>query len=413
MLLTVISDDLTGAADSGSSFTQRGKRLTIYVDGEGELIRREDEIMTVNLSSRNIEGPKARKRHFDLCRRLAGMPRSTVMKKIGTGFRGNDAFELDGMLSAMPESLCFVVDHAPQLGTFTLYGHQYCEGEILTKSLYANDPILPPGDSYIPRVLSKNSAYSAGLVDIDAVKGGNLLERTREEVDAGRRIIVFDAVTHQDTLRILRTLAPVFPHVFWTGSLGLGEGLADYLYGEIPKSPPPAAREIRCLCFCASAYEMARRQIEYSSRKGLQVVRLEIDRLLDGETGCVETSIRKTIEKNRQGNVILVPHVEKYSYQPGVSRAILESVQQCALEICRQAVVDRLVVIGGETAQTILGALNIRRLDLGWQLEPGVAEGLICDGVLAGKEFALKGGSVGSEQALEKMLCRFSEKEPT
>ena len=41
----------------------------------------------------------------------------------------------------------------------------------------------------------------------------------------------------------------------------------------------------------------------------------------------------------------------------------------------------------------------------------GIAEGVIDDGDLAGREFALKGGSVGSDQALEKMLCRWGGEE--
>ncbi len=405
MYLTVISDDLTGAADSGSSFTRRGKKLTIYTDGEGKLARQEEEILSFNLSTRNISGVQARQRHFELCRKLSGMPESLFMKKIGTGFRGNDAFELDGMLSAMPEFLCFIIDNAPQLGTFTLYGNQYCEGEILTKSLYANDPILPPTDSCIPRILSKDTAIPVGQVDVDAVKGGKILERTQEEVEAGRRIIVFDAITHSDTLRIIQTLAPVYPHVFWTGSLGIAEGLGDYLYGVAPEKLLRGPRDIRCVCFCASAYEMARRQIAYSEKMGLQVINLEIDRLLDGDSSFLGTVIDQTVEKSHFGNVILVPKVEKYSYQPGTSKAILNYVRRCASEICRRAEMDRLVVIGGETAQTILHELGIHRLELGTQLEPGVAEGKICDGVLSGREFALKGGSVGSEQALEKMLC--------
>ena len=39
-------------------------------------------------------------------------------------------------------------------------------------------------------------------------------------------------------------------------------------------------------------------------------------------------------------------------------------------------------------------------------LEPGVAQGLMLDGCFAGREFALKGGSMGREDTLEKMLCR-------
>ena len=67
---------------------------------------------------------------------------------------------------------------------------------------------------------------------------------------------------------------------------------------------------------------------------------------------------------------------------------------------------ERLVIIGGETSQGVLRQFGVEHLQLGCALEPGVAQGLMLDGCFAGREFALKGGSMGREDTLEKMLCR-------
>ncbi len=104
-----------------------------------------------------------------------------------------------------------------------------------------------------------------------------------------------------------------------------------------------------------------------------------------------------------------MPRVEKYSYKPGTSEKIMTAIGHCANEICRSAQFERLAVIGGETAQHITATLGVRAMLLTAKLEAGVAEGILCGGVLDGKEFALKGGSVGSERALEKMLCHWGE----
>lgn len=293
MRLTEITDDLTGAADSGSYFTARGRKVRICTNGRCRLEHETDEILTVNLSSRNTAQDKARQLHADLLRRLE--PGGFYMKKIGTGFRGNDSYELDGLLDGWPDYNVFIVDNAPDLGTFTLYGNQYCEGEILPKSVYANDPIFPPTESYIPKILGKNTDKKIGLVDIDAVKGGK----------------------------------------------------------EVP--------------------QRAARQAE---------------QLLG------------------QGSVILFPQVEKYSYKPGTSKAIMECFAQAAAAFDHDAAFDRLVIIGGETSQGVLRQFGVEHLQLGCALEPGVAQGLMLDGCFAGREFALKGGSMGREDTLEKMLCR-------
>ena len=142
MRFTEITDDLTGAADSGSYFTARGQQLKICTSGESSLNRSDNELLSVNLCSRNVEGEVARRVHSALLKRLSKETGHIYMKKIGTGFRGNDSYELEGLLQAWPDYLVFLIDNAPDLGTFTLYGHQYCEGEILPKSLYAKDPIF-------------------------------------------------------------------------------------------------------------------------------------------------------------------------------------------------------------------------------------------------------------------------------
>lgn len=194
MRLTEITDDLTGAADSGSYFTARGRKVRICTNGRCSLEHETDEILTVNLSSRNTAQDKARQLHADLLRRLE--PGGFYMKKIGTGFRGNDSYELDGLLDGWPDYNVFIVDNAPDLGTFTLYGNQYCEGEILPKSVYANDPIFPPTESYIPKILGKDTDKKIGLVDIDAVKGSEetLLAAVEHQLAEGTRILVFDAI---------------------------------------------------------------------------------------------------------------------------------------------------------------------------------------------------------------------------
>lgn len=404
--LTIITDDLTGAADSGSYFTDRGQQLTIFTSGDYNFVRHENEIISINLSTRNTSGDIARSRHYNACMKIKSISNQIFMKKIGTGFRGNDSFELEGMLTAMPDYLCFIIDNAPELGTFTLYGHQYCEGQILHKSLYANDPIMPPTKSFIPEILAENTKIPIGLVNIDTIKGKDILAKTQEVVSAGHRIIVFDSITKEDTLNIITELFPTYSKAFWTGSLGIANELANYLYGN-PKPKAFKSRNIKSICFCASAYVKAKNQIIYSERNGLQVTEIDIDSLIDGDrSSVINSAVADFLQKNQNGNVIIVPRVIKYSYKPGVSKIIMECIEGCASKICRTAKYDRLVIIGGETSQSVFRVLGVESLELKNKIEAGVAEGIIQNGIPCGKEFALKGGSVGSESALEKMLCK-------
>ena len=408
MIFTEITDDLTGAADSGSYFTARGRRLNICVSGDCDLSREDGQLLSVNLSSRNTPKDTARSLHRSLCEKLPHHGNTIFMKKIGTGFRGNDAYELEGLLQAWPDYLVFIIDNAPDLGTFTLYGHQYCEGQILPKSVYAKDPIFPPKESFIPDILGHDTNIPIGLVDIDAVKGGSLVEKTRAEIKRGCRILVFDAITRADTLHIIESLQPLYPKVFWTGSLGMADGLAQYLYGN-PIVESSVVREVRCLGFCASAYEIAQRQMRYSAEKGLALVPVRIDDYIDGDETVLQKAAEEALAENCSSNVMIFPQVKKYSYKPGTSQKIMECFARLAPLVCGRAAFDRLVIVGGETSQAIFREIGVQHLELGRQLEPGVAQGVILDGMLAGREFALKGGSMGTLQVLEKMMCRREE----
>ena len=402
-MFTEITDDLTGAADSSSYFTARGQQVRICISGDYDLSRKDKELLSVNLSSRNIKPEAAEEVHYNLLKRLPLSLEQTFMKKIGTGFRGNDAYELNGLLRAAEDYLVFIVDNAPDLGTFTLYGNQFCEGEILPKSLYAKDPIMPPKEAYIPDILGHASKFKIGLVDIDVVKGGNLLQATTEQVEKGCRIVVFDAITKADTLHILQTLLPHFKKVFWTGSLGIADGLAEQLFGSWQQTVFPPEK-IRSLGFCASAYEVCKAQQEYSQKRGLQLVKLDIDNYIEGKTEILSKAIDEALQGNKTGNVMIVPEVKKYSYKPGTSVKILECINAVAPLICQQATFERLVIIGGETSQAVFKVTKTQHLELGRPLETGVAQGIIVDGLMAGKEFSLKGGSLGTEVTLEKML---------
>ena len=65
------------------------------------------------------------------------------------------------------------------------------------------------------------------------------MKQTQELLNDGKKIIVFDAITDKDTLHIIASLAPVFTNVFWTGSLGIANGLAEYFTGRVPQYTIP------------------------------------------------------------------------------------------------------------------------------------------------------------------------------
>lgn len=411
--LILISDDLTGAADSGGYFVNKGLDLEIYTGENVEsLYKLGEKNIAINLSTRNSTPDEAFKKHYNVFKNVYPKDNRIIMKKIGTGFRGLDQYEINGMLKSNKDLLCFIVDSAPDLGTFTLYGNQYCEGCILTKSLYAKDPIIAPKKSYIPDILKDGLDYEAKCINIDLVKGDkdNLIKETAKIIDGGYRVIVFDAITAYDANKIVNTFNSIYKNIVWTGSLGIASALSEYIFRKEESSffnDYGYSPNDRCVCFSASAYEATKKQISYSSSFGLQKIEIDIDKIIDGEEKeTIEKSVEEYKEKIKKENVILIPKVNKYSHKDKVSSKILEVMARCASEICSTSYFDRLVIIGGETAQVILKALDINVISLKESPDTGSAIGEIALGKYKGRKIALKGGSIGSLEAIEFMTGR-------
>lgn len=411
--LTVIGDDLTGTVDCTSLGVRCGCEVRVEADPEKDFLPPDPlkrEILGINLSSRTLPGKSA----YELSRRITSKvkdgPGQIILKKLDTGFRGNAAYEIEGMLTELGKQFCFILEHIPIRKTFTLYGYQYSGGQILNKSVFARDDRLKaPTEAYIPSILAKGTDLPIGTVDIDAVKGGRLVEAVHAEIQNGKRILVFDAITAADGIRTVKTLQPLYPDAMWAGSTGIVEALITYLYGDM-ESMPIYATSPQCICFSGTAYNATKEQLSYTEQaSGLMVLDLDIDRVLDKDESIFEEICDRALRENALGKDILIR--QKLSPErdfPGVEKIILQSLSRVAGDVCPKARFDRIVVVGGETSQAIFHTLDICTLLMDDPPEIGTGIGKIGNGPYQGKSFAIKGGSIGSPAVMIKLLGKWN-----
>lgn len=134
--LTVIGDDLTGTVDAVSLGVRSGASAREII-GPNCLIIPPDplkkEVLGINTSSRTLSGIDAYQIVKKVTIQVAKGPEQIILKKMDTGFRGNAAYEIEGMLDALNKKLCFILEHIPIRKTFTLYGYQFSAGQLLEK----------------------------------------------------------------------------------------------------------------------------------------------------------------------------------------------------------------------------------------------------------------------------------------
>lgn len=324
--ITIIADDLTGAADSAAIMAERGGNVVCIARPFEELSSHDKshaDVLSMNMFSRCIPGSEARELHRKIGEIVKAYPNQLLIKKMDIAFRGNAAYEIEGLMQSTGKEVCFVMPSVCALNTFTLYGQQYAMGQLLEKSVYAQeDPIKAPKSSYVPQIMAQDTSLRIASVDIDAVKSNALNEQVRRYIDEGFSILVFDAVSVADEERIVSELAKVYPDALWAGSLGVINAVASYVFGTF-KPTEHKAKDIRSVGFTASAYTATRKQLDDAKTHGMKLYTLNMDKIVRGDESVIESTTEAMCHGALDASVFLNISLSRGVETPSSSQDIL------------------------------------------------------------------------------------------
>ena len=209
---------------------------------------------------------------------------------------------------------------------------------------------------------------------------------------------VYDAETAQDLERIVDASLRQLPLVF-VGSLGLADAVANRLAAP-PPPPRPIPRSVRPLIVSGSRYARSHVQLDRATAMwGCAAVVIH-----PGEESVPENPVTP------QGpRILCLPAQPVEGLGP---EAAVKSLAEIASRVAERSHPDGLAVVGGETAFALLTRLGAVRLRVYGLLENVVSCGTIEGGMLDGAPFMLKGGSVGTDDAVVKMLDHFKRGTP-
>jgi uncharacterized protein YgbK (DUF1537 family) len=131
----IVADDLTGAADSGVAFAQRGWVTEVFW---GETPPGEDTaVWAFDADSRSCAPGEAGRRHRDALRRCL-TPDRLLYKKIDSTLRGQPAAEIAALSATLQEfgraTLGLFAPANPAMGRSTLGGYVFVRGEPLERT---------------------------------------------------------------------------------------------------------------------------------------------------------------------------------------------------------------------------------------------------------------------------------------
>ncbi len=433
----IVADDLTGGADTGVHFVQKGFRTLLLpserCDGLDLSGYGRSDVLVLNTESRGLKPKAAYSAVASAFKTYDKSLFPIIYKKIDSTLRGNIGCEIDAILEATELPLAFVAPSLPGQNRTLVGGIMMVGGTPVALTEMARDAVSPVRESYVCRLLRRRTRNRVGWIDLPRVCSGG--ERLKEAVaqarEKGARIIVFDAVRNEDLACVVDAALGLERVPLLVGSAGLAAELANRISPspEALFSTPEGKPFKNFLVISGSASGVTRRQLEnlemnqrvrtftldgplLEAKNTVREFAAQIIRVLgEGRSAVLKMSSERVYDENRTG---LPVHAEITRFLGSIAQSVLlELAPKCrAGELA-------LVLTGGETAASVLGLLGVESQEIREEILGGIVLSKVCGGSFAGLGVITKAGAFGQEDALEKVFAvagvesvRQSESEP-
>ena len=427
VLLGVIADDFTGAADVASMLVRAGMRtvLMIGVPGPGTVVAA--DAVVVALKTRTVPAQQAVHASLGALHWLqaAGM-RQCYFKYCSTFDStpaGNIGPVTNALMQALGTDFTIACPALPENGRTVFCGHLFVGDALLSDSGMRHHPLTPMHDANLVRVLQAQCTCRVGLLRHDVVALGSaaVADRLLALRRDGVGIAIVDAIANAD----LRTLAAAVVDLpLLTAGAGLALGLpAAYVERGWLAPDALAATLGRArgggVVLAGSCSQATQAQVRHWQQAGRPSLAIDARALARGEPVAAaalrwaEANLQSPTQKNEAGAAVLIyttaPADELQAVQAelGALRAgalVEHGLAQIACGLVAQGV-RRLVVAGGETSGAVVQALGVSQLRIGPAICPGVpwtqVEGRPADDAL---HLALKSGNFGGPDFFDQAL---------
>ena len=422
----VIADDLTGANDTALQFHECGCNTQMILELNAEIVNRDlVQCWAISTESRNIPSFEA----FDAVKEACSFMKNELniehfYKKIDSSLRGNISREIIAMLGVLDYDASIIVPAFPNEGRITVGGYQLLNGTPIERTELARDPMSPIYESHIPTLLKKQLTEEEwsviGHVELQTViKGaGPILLKFNELIEAGKKLIVVDAVSNVDLEQIILAGNRCNYKILPCGAAALAKGLTklwlpDAKYEYVQKNIPNLPK----LVISGSATELTSKQIkcfeEDSSFSNKYFVPLTIEDIMGGVN---DEMVERVCQNLGQSNIVTVyssdiainPNIDKDSLLPqGITKERFVSMITTYLAELTKKVIAKsgviLITLGGETSCKCCRAIESKVVQIIDSVVPAIP---LCMDNNA-QWIVTKSGNLGHETTLVEILKYF------
>ncbi|MEP3330679.1 3-oxo-tetronate kinase [Sedimentitalea sp.] len=385
IVLGAIADDFTGATDLANTLVSEGMRV-VQVIGvpDPDATYGDADAVVVALKSRTAPLEDAIAESLAALKWLRSEGAEQILFKYCSTFdstsKGNIGPVADALREAMGCDLALICPAFPKNGR-TIYNGVLFVGELpLAESPMKDHPLTPMRDSNLMRLMVAQSYGKVGLIPAPIVQQGVEAIRTKMAalIADGISYAVIDALDESDLRTIGKAAAD---HKLITGGAGIALGLPDNFRarGEITSGQNItfSATEGRALILAGSCSAATRVQLVQAKAKWPHA-KVDIDKVAAGEDAVTELADWAKAKPASSPVIIYgsadpeeVAAIQK-RYGVAASGQMMEDTLSALALRLADAGFHRLVVAGGETSGAVVSALEIKMLEIGPEIAPGV-----------------------------------------
>ena len=387
MLLGCIADDLTGATDLAIMLTRAGMRTlqVMEVPGEAPGLDGFDAIVAA-LKTRTC--PVEEAVHVSLASADALLARGAkqLFFKYCSTFDSTDGGNIgpvaDALLDRVEGGLAVVCPAFPT-NKRTIYMGNLFVGEVpLAESPMKDHPLTPMRDSSLVRVLQRQTRSKVGLVPYPVVGqgAGAIVEAFTAAKARGERFVVVDAINDADLMAIGTAASG---HRLITGGSGVALGLpANFIAAGLMRAAAVPttmqAAKGRSAIIAGSCSEATRGQVAAAKAAGLPAFEVDPMAVQSGaQSGKTLAAWAQTQAPDKpvliysSADPAAVRRTQDQLGRDAAGALVERALAQAATHLVATGV-TRLIVAGGETSGAVVGALGVKALEIGPEIDPGV-----------------------------------------
>ena len=322
---------------------------------------------------------------------------------------GNIGQVSEALLEALGCDFTLACPAFPENGRTIFRGHLFVQDQLLSESGMQHHPLTPMTDANLVRVLQSQTRLPVGLLRYDSIAQGVEAVRSRiaELRGQGVALAIADALSDADLYTLGAACADL---PLLTGGSGLALGLPENFRRagklrdlDAASLPKVAGGEV---VLAGSASLATNAQVDAWLEAERPAWRIDPLALAAGEA-VVEQAL--AFAREQQGTVLIYAtstpeEVKAVQRQLGAERAgaLVEDALGEIARGLRDSGVRRFVVAGGETSGAVVKALDVRLLQIGAQIDPGVPATVSSGGEPLA--LALKSGNFGGRDFFSKAL---------